>query len=444
MDKQEETYRNRVIGTGIEDLDQILFNPENWRTHPKQQQEALKKTFKSVGIVQPVLVNQTTGRLVDGHLRCQLAAREGQKQIPVTYLDLTEEEERIILASLDPIGEMASTDKQKLNELLNQIRSQDDAILALLKEISDKRHLEYSRKETEDPGDLSTMADELKKKWKTEAGQIWTLGRHRIMCGDSTNKIEVMKLFDGAEADAIITDPPYGVSYDTLYHITGLHHKGIEGDDLREKALEQMLHDFLTHARLKQYNTIYIFFAEQTLLHLLTAARTAGIYHSQTLVWVKDQLVPNRQDYNYKHEPIFYGWRGTHKFYGSPANISIFDDEQSEEETTKKIMALSKQALQEILIESMVTLSSVQREARPKKSEMHPTMKPVRLVQKLIQHGSPRYGTIYDPFLGSGTDIIAAEETERRCIGMEKDPKYFACCLERYQIVTGEQPKQAQ
>ena len=130
--------KNRIIGSGEEPLDSILFNPRNWRIHPLNQQNALKGVLEEVGWVQEVIINKRTGHLVDGHLRCQLAAREGARSIPVKYVDLSEEEEALVLATLDPIASMAATDKQKLDELLRSIRAEDEDVLNLLDELAEK------------------------------------------------------------------------------------------------------------------------------------------------------------------------------------------------------------------------------------------------------------------------------------------------------------------
>jgi len=131
-------YKNRIIGSGVEPLDNILFNPRNWRIHPLSQQDALKGVLEEVGWVQQVIVNKRTGNLIDGHLRCQLAAREGNTTIPVVYVDLEETEEDLILSTLDPIGAMAATDKQKLDELFRDIQSDNENIQKLITEIGAK------------------------------------------------------------------------------------------------------------------------------------------------------------------------------------------------------------------------------------------------------------------------------------------------------------------
>ena len=128
--------KNRIVGSGEEQLDQIMFNPRNWRIHPLNQQNALKGVLEEVGWVQQVIINKRTGNLIDGHLRCQLAAREGQKTIPVVYVDVSEDEEALVLATLDPIAAMAATDKQKLDELFQDINSDNENVQKLISEIA--------------------------------------------------------------------------------------------------------------------------------------------------------------------------------------------------------------------------------------------------------------------------------------------------------------------
>ena len=134
-------FKNRIIGSGEEPLDQIMFNPRNWRVHPLNQQNALKGVLEEVGYVQEVIINQRTGHLVDGHLRCQLAAREGAKTIPVKYVDLSEDEEALVLATLDPIAAMAATDKAKLDDLFRDIQSDNENVQKLIGEIAEKEQI---------------------------------------------------------------------------------------------------------------------------------------------------------------------------------------------------------------------------------------------------------------------------------------------------------------
>jgi len=164
-------FKNRIIGSGEEPLDQILFNPRNWRVHPLNQQNALKGVLDEVGWVQEVIVNQRTGNLIDGHLRCQLAAREGAKTIPVKYVDLSEEEEALVLATLDPIGAMAATDKQKLDELFQAINSDNENVQKMIAEIAEKEGV---------LGDLPTLDDLESKFGEPNERDFWPVVRVQV------------------------------------------------------------------------------------------------------------------------------------------------------------------------------------------------------------------------------------------------------------------------
>ena len=136
--------KNRIVGSGEEQLDQIMFNPRNWRIHPLSQQDALKGVLEEVGWVQQVIVNKRTGNLIDGHLRCQLAAREGAKTIPVVYVDVSEDEEALVLATLDPIGAMAATDRQKMSELMEMIKTEDERVQKMVSDLAeDERTFQF-------------------------------------------------------------------------------------------------------------------------------------------------------------------------------------------------------------------------------------------------------------------------------------------------------------
>lgn len=178
-------YKNRIIGSGEEPLDQIMFNPRNWRIHPLHQQDALKGVLEEVGWVQQVIVNQRTGNLIDGHLRCQLAAREGNDTIPVVYVDVSEEEEALILSTLDPIAGMAVTDKEKLDDLFRSFNSDNENVQKLIADIAEKEKLEFGKKPIEDVEPQINKAEELREKWGVNSGDLWGLGKFTVCpkCG---------------------------------------------------------------------------------------------------------------------------------------------------------------------------------------------------------------------------------------------------------------------
>ena len=208
---------NRIVGSEKEyPLDQIMFNPANWRIHPAGQQSALEGVLDEVGWVQNVIINKATGHLIDGHLRCQLAARKGEKTIPVIIVELTEEEEQLILATLDPITGFAATDKQKLKELLDGINNESKSITDLIESIAKSEGINKDD-EIDVPDANFELAEELRIKWGVETGQLWQLGEHRLICGSCTDKNNLDRLMEKERATLLFTSPPYwfGKSYET-------------------------------------------------------------------------------------------------------------------------------------------------------------------------------------------------------------------------------------
>ena len=391
-------YRNRIIGHGEESPADLVANPLNWRTHPKAQVDALSGVLAEVGWVQSVLVNRRTGRLVDGHLRVLVAERDGVKRLPVVYVDLTEDEEKKVLASLDPLGAMAGVDTEKLEKLLADVQADQPALRDLLADLAARSGLTELASESDDPGAQIERADELQAKWKVKPGQVWEIGRHRLLCGDSANADTIAGFVAEWQADSLVTDPPYGVSYGEKTEHLSRHRSGRARADIQndsKRDYRSFYGSFLANAPLASRNTVYVFMSGQELHTLRLAIEDAGFTWGDYLIWVKDSLVLGRKDYNAKHELLVYGWRGRHKFYGGTTSTTVLEYD------------------------------------RPKRSVEHPTMKPVELVGRILQDGSPIRGKIYDPFVGSGTTLVASEQTGRSCWGVEIEPKYCAVTLER-------------
>ena len=215
-------WLSRIVDEGAEPPDQLLANPGNWRIHPRAQQEALAGVLDEVGWVQRVIVNRTTGNLVDGHLRATLAMRRNEPLVPVQYVELTEEEEKLILATLDPLAAMAVADAEQLEALLQDIATGDEAVQAMLEELAGEVGIAYGEQEDppEDAGAQIDRAEELREQWGVESGQLWKLGEHRVICGDCTDAAVVEQVMGGERAGAVVTDPPYGIN-----------REGIQNDD---------------------------------------------------------------------------------------------------------------------------------------------------------------------------------------------------------------------
>ena len=406
-------YKNRITGTGEEPLDQIMFNPRNWRIHPLHQQDALKGVLEEVGWVQQVIVNKRTGNLIDGHLRCQLAAREGNDSVPVVYVDLSDEEEALILSTLDPIAGMAVTDKEKLDDLFRSFNSDNEDVQKLIADIAEKEHLEYGKKPIEDVEPQIDKAEELRVKWGVETGQLWQLGEHRLICGDCTDKAVVERVMGGDRARLVWTDPPYGVNYGAKLEDAnpmGYRVRMIENDNLPPAELEVFIRSALKNCC--DYSmpggAVYVACPPGTPLPTLIASFVgSGYTFHWGLIWLKDQLVLGRGDYHFKHENILYGWKedAAHYFADDRKQTSVFEY------------------------------------PRPKSSEEHPTMKPIDLMAHMIRNSSRVGDIVLEPFNGSGSTLLACEKEGRKCRAIEISPAYVAVSIQRWVDATGGTPE---
>jgi len=257
--------------------------------------------------------------------------------------------------------------------------------------------------------DLGKKEDEIsepKKETDIKQGDIFLLGRHRLMCGDATRKEDVEVLMDGKKADMVFIDPPYNVDYSSKNVFLN---KLDEGNRIQTPILNDNIPNFASFCRdflinikssVNDYNSVYITFSGKDLVVLLNELERSGFYLSQILVWVKNNIVLSRLDYQPKHEFIIYGWWGKHKFYGK-----------------------NQQSVWEI--------------DKPLKSDLHPTQKPIELIEKAILNSSRRRDVVLDLFLGSGSTLIACEKTNRVCYGMELNPLYVQTVTDRWEWFTG-------
>ena len=384
-------YKNRITGSGEEKLDQIMFNPRNWRIHPMHQQDALKGVLEEVGWVQQVIVNKRTGNLIDGHLRCQLAAREGNDTIPVVYVDLSEEEEALILSTLDPIAGMAATDKEKLDDLFRQFNSDNEDVQKLIADIAEKEKLEFGKKPIEDAEPQIDKAEELRVKWGVETGQMWKLGEHRLICGDCTDKA-VVERATNSEQYSLIADPPYNI---------GFNYQNID-DALSEKEYADFCNSWLT-LHLTKANGIIVTPGPKNEL-LYPKPRDKGI-------WLKRYASAGASCFHLRAcEPIF--------FYGKFASKRTFDFFDYSSGFTKE-------------------LREAQRTSRVE--DEHPPAKPIELWKDLISMFGD--GLIVDCFGGNGTTLMACLALDKRSATIEIYPAYCSVIIQRWVDATGGVPE---
>jgi len=402
----DAALKNRIVGHGEEAPEQLLANPRNWRIHPHLQEEALEGALAQVGWVQTVLVNRTTGHLIDGHLRVALAIRLGEPSLPVTYVELTEEEESLVLASLDPLAGMAGLDEEAFAALLGEVTVDSAALREMLAGVGTD-----GKRSVSEEDDIPEVPAEP----TTKPGDLWLLGDHRLLCGDATEPTSWGRLMDGTHAaDMIWTDPPYGVAIASRIGTSGvantearkLGKRQIQGDAENPDAVRELLVAVLSLALewVDSGGGVYIAAPSGPPMAAFVEALLAlGDIWKQSLVWVKDSLVLGRTDYHYRHEMVFYGWKagGRHTFRGGRSQDTVWEI------------------------------------SRPKRSEDHPTMKPIELVARALENSSRTGALVLDPFLGSGTTVIAAEQTGRRCYAMDIDPHYCDVAVKRWENFTG-------
>ena len=271
----------------------------------------------------------------------------------------------------------------------------------------------------------------LPKKPRTKPGDIYTLGNHRLMCGDANKKEHIEKLLDGQQVNLLITDPPYNVDYQ------GTAGK-IQNDNMGDAAFKKFLTDSFSAANSVMHKgaAFYIFHADSEGYNFRSAAIATGWKIRQCLIWVKNSLVMGRQDYQWQHEPILYGWKdgSAHYFTDDRSHTTVIEDKPDINKMNKEQL---KGLLQEILNAGKVQHSSVIHCNKPAKNDIHPTMKPIKLVARIMGNSSRIGDIVLDIFGGSGSTLIAAAQTERRAYTMEIDPKFCDVIVQRWVNLTG-------
>ena len=267
-------------------------------------------------------------------------------------------------------------------------------------------------------------------------GDLFEIGEHRLICGDSTKAEAYEKLMQGKTADLVITDPPYNVDYGQKAKMLGDYDKGhrnvnkIQNDNMSSSAFLEFLSGFYGQVAntMKPGASIYVFHAESSSTEFRSSFQKSGLDLKQCLIWVKNAMVMGRQDYQWKHEPILYGWKpgAAHYFVNDRTNTTVIDDKLNLKNLSKDEML---KLLQEIYSEK--TPTTVIYHDKPQRNDVHPTMKPVTLIGYLMQNSSKPMQIVSDPFLGSGSTMVAAHQLKRRCYGIELDPKYCQVIIDR-------------
>ncbi len=294
-------WRNRIIGNGEEDAEQLLANPRNWRIHPKEQQAALKGILEEVGWVQNVIVNQRTGFVVDGHARVAMAISAGEP-VPVVYVDLSEQEEALVLATLDPLSAMAGKDDELLRSLIADI---GDLKVAGVSDLLVSIAPPGKHEGLTDPDEVPVLPVNP----TTRMGDIWTLGRHRLICGDSTRATDVEAVLAGVKPHLMVTDPPYGVEYDPTWRDEC---GGVFGDGktkMRGKVANDDRCDWTEAWRLFPGDIAYVWHASLKASEVAESLTVSGFDLRAQIIWRKQHFTLMRTGYHWQHEPCWYSVR---------------------------------------------------------------------------------------------------------------------------------------
>ena len=404
-------------------VSELKLNEKN----PRKNDEAVAIVMKSIqdfGFKNPLIIDKNN-IVWCGNTRLKASRKLGLEKVPcIVADDLTEEQIRKLALIDNKSSEIAEWDFDLLSEELADLDLSDFELDWGIEELEPEKEVK------EDDFDVDSAIPE---EPKAKLGDIYQLGEHRLMCGDSTKEEDVAKLMDGKLADLVVTDPPYNVDYE-----------GATKDKLKiinDKQEDSQFLLFLTNAfnciniNLKMGGAFYIWHADTEGYNFRKALRDNNLQVRQCLIWNKNAMVMGRQDYQWKHEPCLYGWKdgAAHYFIDDRTQTTVIEDKGIDLKKLKKEEMLK--LLQDIFSDKVST--TIINEDKPTRSEEHPTMKPIKLFARQIKNSSRIDEIVLDLFGGSGTTIIACEQLNRKAYLMEFDPHYVDVIIERYEKFTG-------
>src|SRR5699024_6320771 len=409
-------------------LSEFRHYERNARTHSEEQIQQLVSSIQEFGFTNPVLIDEQN-ELIAGHGRIMAAELVGMDSVPSIRLKgLSADQKKALRIADNQLALNAGWDLELLASEIESLATADFDIDLLG---FDSKFLDalFEEEPEEDDFVVDDEEDGAPGDYVSEHGDVWLLGEHRVMCGDSTSVDDVVQLMGGIQADMVWTDPPYNVSYEGQDGMT------IENDDMNDADFATFLREVFSSAFVvtKEGGPIYIAHADSEGRNFRSAMTEAGWLFNQCLIWVKNQFVMSRQDYHWQHEPILYGWKpgNAHCWYGDRNKSTVIDDDVD-------LHDLGREELVRLVDDLRNALNTtVYREAKPTSSELHPTMKPIALVQHHIQNSSERGDVVLDLFGGSGTTLIACERSGRINRSMELDPRYCDDIVQRWQANTG-------
>lgn len=397
---------------------ELIPYERNAKMHDERQIQNVMESIKQFGFAQPLVVDKNNV-LIIGHCRLIAAKRLHKKTVPVVRMD-----------------ELTPDQVDKLRLLDNKLNESEWNLELLAEDIPeldwDGFDIDWGLPELEDDAVeiIEDEAPEPPEEPKTKNGDIYQLGRHRLICGDSTDGEVIGKLMQEEHADLYLTDPPYNVDYvgktkDALK---------IQNDSMEDGKFREFLRDaFQTaNAVMKPGAAFYIWHADSEGYNFRGACRDIGWKIRQCIIWSKNCMVLGRQDYQWKHEPCLYGWKeGSHYFTDSRRETTVWEDEPLD------FSKMKKEEMKALLEKIFKTSTTIINEKKPAASTLHPTTKPIQLLAHLIKNSSKPGQLILDSFGGSGSTLITCEQLNRTCYTAELDPKYCDVIVERWETFTG-------
>ena len=363
----------------------------NARTHSPEQINKLRSSLREFGFINPVIIDRDYG-VIAGHGRIAAAKEEGIPEVPCVFADhLTEAQKKAYIIADNRMAMDAGWDEELLRLEIEALQGMDfDPLLTGFDEKELSKLFDDGKDVMDDGFDLAVA---LEKASFVERGDVWTVGRHRLVCGDATNADDVALLMNGKRANLLLTDPPYGVSFKSSDGLT------IQNDSLKNEEFYTFLLSAFKNAteHMEKGGAAYVFHADTEGLNFRRAFIDAGFHLAGCCIWVKDSLVLGRSDYQWQHEPVLYGFlqNGKHAWYSDRKQTTVWQF------------------------------------AKPKRNENHPTSKPLDLLGYPIGNSTQENAVVLDPFGGSGSTMMACQQTNRVCCMMELDEKYASVILRR-------------
>ena len=418
----------------VADLKAAEYNPRKDLKPGDAEYEKLKRSIQEFGYVEPVIWNKRTGVVVGGHQRLKVMKDLGYTEVDCVVVDLDEAKEKALNIALNKIS--GEWDNDLLASLLKDLDGSGYDITLTGFDLAEAQELFGSgsmENVHEDDFDAESALDAVTEP-KTKTGDLWILGQHRLLCGDCTQNEDVSRVLEDKVADIMVTDPPYNVDYGSA--VRGKHESQsrqgsvIANDNLSDDEFYQFLLAFYKAAEkgLKKGAAVYVFHSTKETVNFTKAMTDAGLKCAQTLVWYKNHFTLGRQDYQWIHEPILYGWKeGAGHYFIDDRTLPTVN-----EELRLNLRKMSKVELVELVEKILDLPSTVIKDNKPSKSPDHPTMKPITLCAKLIYNSSHEGDTVFEPFGGSGSTLIASEQLNRKCCAIELEPKYCDVIVRRY------------